>query len=57
MWLPSFVSGNQFAFITRKSIIDNILLCQELVEGYRTNYGKPWCTMKVDFQKAYNSVN
>ncbi|TYK28312.1 uncharacterized protein E5676_scaffold600G001370 [Cucumis melo var. makuwa] len=30
VWLPSFISGNQSAFIPGRSIIDNILLCQEL---------------------------
>ena len=33
VWLPSFISGNQSAFISGRSIIDNILLCQELVGG------------------------
>ena len=57
MWLPSFFSGNQFAFIPRRSIIHNILLCQELVGSYHTNSGKPRYTMKVDLKKSYDSVN
>ncbi|XP_031737043.1 uncharacterized protein LOC116402131 [Cucumis sativus] len=56
-WLPSFVSGNQSAFIPGRSIIDNILLCQELVGGYHLHRGNPRCTIKVDLQKAYDSVN
>ncbi|KAL0549397.1 hypothetical protein IC582_013879 [Cucumis melo] len=57
VWLPSFISGNQSAFIPGRSIINNILLCQELVEGYHLNSGKPRCTFKVDLQKAYGSFN
>ncbi|KAL0549095.1 hypothetical protein IC582_013575 [Cucumis melo] len=57
VWLPSFISGNQSAFISGRSIIDNILLCQELVGGYHLYSGKPQCTLKVDLQKAYDSVN
>ncbi|TYK26641.1 putative non-LTR retroelement reverse transcriptase [Cucumis melo var. makuwa] len=30
VWLPSFISSNQSAFIPGRSIIENILLCQEL---------------------------
>ncbi|TYK18064.1 reverse transcriptase-like protein [Cucumis melo var. makuwa] len=30
MKLPSFISGNQSAFVPKRSILDNILLCQEL---------------------------
>ncbi|KAL0546700.1 hypothetical protein IC582_016612 [Cucumis melo] len=57
VWLPSFISSNQSAFILGRSIIENILLCQELVGGYHLNSGKPRCTLKVDLQKAYDSVN
>ncbi|KAA0059752.1 F17F8.5 [Cucumis melo var. makuwa] len=57
VWLPSFISSNQSAFVPGRSIIENILLCQELVGGYHLNSGKPRCTLKVDHQKAYDSVN
>ena len=57
VWLPSFISGNQSTFISWRSIIDNILLCLELLRRYHMNTRKPRCTMKVDLQKAYDSVN
>ena len=57
VWLPSFISGNQSAFIPERSIINKILLCQEQVRVYHSNFGKPWCTMKIDLQKAYDFVN
>ena len=43
VWLPS-ISGNQSTFIPRRSIIDNILLCQELVRDYHLNASKPCYT-------------
>ncbi|KAL0541431.1 hypothetical protein IC582_021476 [Cucumis melo] len=46
VWLPSFISSNQSAFIPGRSIIENILLCQELVRGYHLNSGNPRCTLK-----------
>ena len=55
--LSSIVSENQSAFIPGKSIIDNILLSQELVKGYHRNRGYPRCALKVDIQKAYDTVN
>ena len=55
--LSTIVSDNQSAFIPGRSIIDNVLLSQELVRGYHRNRGTPRCTMKVDIQKAYDTVN
>ena len=46
--LLNFISGNQYTFVLGRSIIDNILLCQELIEGYHINPGKPCSAMKVD---------
>ncbi|KAA0045388.1 putative reverse transcriptase [Cucumis melo var. makuwa] len=34
-----------------------ISCCNELVVGYHLNVGKPHCTLKVDLQKAYDSVH
>lgn len=34
----------------------NILLCQELVSQYTHANISPWCTMKIDFHKAYDSM-
>ncbi|KAK4384399.1 hypothetical protein Sango_3064900 [Sesamum angolense] len=40
----------------RRSIADNILLAQELLAGYNQRRLPPRCTLKVDIQKAYDSV-
>ncbi|XP_052627262.1 uncharacterized protein LOC128133760 [Lactuca sativa] len=55
--LCSIVSDNQSAFIPGRSIVDNILLSQELVKGYHRDRGFSRCDMKVDIQKAYDTVN
>ena len=56
-FLGTIVSENQSAFIPGRSIVDNILLSQELVRGYHLNRGFPRCALKVDIQKAYDTVN
>ncbi|CAH1439104.1 unnamed protein product [Lactuca virosa] len=54
--LGSIVSDNQSAFIPGRSITDNILLSQELVRGYHRERGFSRCALKVDIQKAYDTV-
>ncbi|KAL0298048.1 UNVERIFIED_CONTAM: hypothetical protein Sangu_3164600 [Sesamum angustifolium] len=44
------------AFVPGRSISDNILLAQELLAGYNQVRLPPRCTLKVDIQKAYDSV-
>ncbi|KAL0282460.1 UNVERIFIED_CONTAM: hypothetical protein Sradi_7260000 [Sesamum radiatum] len=45
------------AFVPGRSISDNILLAQELLAGYNQAKLPPRCTIKVDIQKAYDSVD
>ncbi|KAL0367274.1 UNVERIFIED_CONTAM: hypothetical protein Sradi_3617500 [Sesamum radiatum] len=45
------------AFILGRSIADNVMLAQELLAGYNQNKLPPRCTIKIDIQKAYDSVN
>jgi hypothetical protein len=56
-FLSDLVSKNQFAFISARSISENVLLAQELVGGYHKEKGNPRCTLKIDFIKAYDFVN
>ncbi|KAK4383214.1 hypothetical protein Sango_2797600 [Sesamum angolense] len=44
------------AFVPGRSISDNILLDQELLAGYNQMRLPDRCTLKVDIQKAYDSV-
>ncbi|GJT80580.1 RNA-directed DNA polymerase, eukaryota, reverse transcriptase zinc-binding domain protein [Tanacetum coccineum] len=55
--LDSIVDKNQSAFIPDKQITDNILLTQGLLKGYDCSKGPKRCSMKIDIQKAYDTVD
>ncbi|KAL0444661.1 UNVERIFIED_CONTAM: hypothetical protein Slati_2188800 [Sesamum latifolium] len=44
------------AFVPGRSIGDNILLAQELFQGYNQQHLPPRCALKVDIRKAYDTV-
>ncbi|GJV55861.1 RNA-directed DNA polymerase, eukaryota, reverse transcriptase zinc-binding domain protein [Tanacetum coccineum] len=52
----TIVDKNQSAFIPGRLITDNILLTQELLKGYNCTKGPKRCSMKIDIQKAYDTV-
>lgn len=47
----------QTAFIKDRSIVDNMHLAQELFSKYNRKNSSPRCNMKVDLQKAYDTVD
>ncbi|CAH1453519.1 unnamed protein product [Lactuca virosa] len=55
--LHKLVDMNQSTFITGRAITDNILLSQELMQGYTRKHRSPRCALKVDIQKVYDTVN
>ncbi|KAL0289803.1 UNVERIFIED_CONTAM: hypothetical protein Sradi_7065100 [Sesamum radiatum] len=55
--LHKLIDCSQIAFVPGRSIADNILLAQELMAGYNQLKLSRRCTIKVDIQKAYDSVN
>nr|GEZ55904.1 hypothetical protein [Tanacetum cinerariifolium] len=55
--LGMLVDENQSAFVPNRHIQDNILLLQELLRGYDRKEGPNRVAMKVDIQKAYDTVN
>ncbi|GJV64974.1 RNA-directed DNA polymerase, eukaryota, reverse transcriptase zinc-binding domain protein [Tanacetum coccineum] len=55
--LSKVISLNQSAFIPGRHIQDNILISQELLNGYNRKNGAKRCVMKIDIQKAYDTVN
>ncbi|CAH1447974.1 unnamed protein product [Lactuca virosa] len=55
--LGDIVDINQSAFIPGRSILENILLAQELMVGYKRKMGAPKCALKIDIQKAYDTVD
>ncbi|XP_039006622.1 uncharacterized protein LOC120134212 [Hibiscus syriacus] len=51
------ISMNQSAFVKGRSIVDNTLLAQELVRGYSRKNISPRCALKIDLQKAFDSLD
>ncbi|KAL0289825.1 UNVERIFIED_CONTAM: hypothetical protein Sradi_7063500 [Sesamum radiatum] len=54
--LHSLIDYSQTTFVPGRSIADNIMLAQELLSGYNQARFPKRCTIKIDIQKAYNSV-
>lgn len=54
--LSTIISRQKNAFIKGRTIGDNIMLKQEIVRGYHKNGGKPRMVVKVDIQKAYDTI-
>ncbi|KAL0362089.1 UNVERIFIED_CONTAM: Retrovirus-related Pol polyprotein from type-2 retrotransposable element R2DM [Sesamum calycinum] len=54
--LHLIIDYSQNAFVPERNISDNILLAQELLVGYNQARLPPRSTIKVDIQKAYDSV-
>ncbi|GAB2291668.1 hypothetical protein Dimus_038167 [Dionaea muscipula] len=54
--LPHVIDPSQSAFVAGRSIVDNVLLCQELMRGYDQKHVTPRCLIKIDLRKAYDSV-
>ncbi|XP_030540728.2 uncharacterized protein LOC115748390 [Rhodamnia argentea] len=55
--LPSIVNSSQTAFVKGRRISDNILLAQELFANFHHQPYLPKCAIKVDFQKAYDTMD
>ncbi|XP_074266537.1 uncharacterized protein LOC141589812 [Silene latifolia] len=54
--LPDIISPSQGAFIKGRDIVGNILICQDLIKLYKRKSCSPRAMMKIDLQKAYDSV-
>ncbi|XP_074304625.1 uncharacterized protein LOC141639376 [Silene latifolia] len=54
--LPDIISKNQGAFVKGRSILENILICQDLIRMYHRGRASPRCMFKLDLQKAYDSI-
>ncbi|XP_043697111.1 uncharacterized protein LOC122647869, partial [Telopea speciosissima] len=55
--IGSVVSHNQSAFIKGRSIVDNILVCHDIVRGIEQKAANPTAVLKVDLHKAYDSLS
>ncbi|XP_074290417.1 uncharacterized protein LOC141617141 [Silene latifolia] len=54
--LPDVISSSQSAFIKGRDIVGNILICQDLIKLYKRKSCSLRIMMKLDLQKAYDSV-
>jgi hypothetical protein len=54
--LPTIISPLQNAFLGGRFMSDNINLVQELLRQYGRKRSSPRCLLKVDFRKAFDSV-
>lgn len=55
--LPILISENQSAFARDRSIMTNILICQDIVKNYHRPVGMSRCLMKIDLKEAYDTVD
>lgn len=55
--VASVVSETQAGFIPGRKVADNIIIAHELVRSYSRKHISPRCMIKVDIQKAYDSVD
>ncbi|XP_074265182.1 uncharacterized protein LOC141587606 [Silene latifolia] len=54
--LPHIINPSQSAFVKGRDIVGNILICQDLVRLHKRKSCSPRILMKLDLQKAYDSV-
>ncbi|XP_021836641.2 uncharacterized protein [Spinacia oleracea] len=54
--LPDIISPNQGAFVAGRSILHNVLVCQDIIKMYRKWQKRANCFMKLDLKNAYDTV-
>ncbi|XP_021851011.1 uncharacterized protein [Spinacia oleracea] len=54
--LPDIISQNQRAFVAGRSILHNVLICHDIIKMYIKSQVQPNCFLKLDLQKAYDTV-
>ncbi|XP_074305317.1 uncharacterized protein LOC141640395 [Silene latifolia] len=54
--LPELVSTSQGGFVKERTVVENVLICQDIVRLYNRKSASPRCLIKIDLKKAYDSV-
>ncbi|KAL4304484.1 hypothetical protein GQ457_10G003160 [Hibiscus cannabinus] len=56
-YMPDWVTENQTSFVPRRSIVDNVIIAQEIMHSMSKKTGrKGWMAVKVDLEKAYDRL-
>ena len=55
--LKHVISETQGVFVAGRSIIHNILFCQDIIRHYSRKNCSPSCLIKVDLRKAYDTMD
>ena len=55
--LPKLIDSSQGAFVKGRELLYNVLICQDIARGYNRKGISPRCILKIDLQKAFDSVN
>lgn len=55
--LGFLINQAQGAFVTNRSILHNVLLCQDIVKHYSRKHSLPGCLLKIDLHKAYDTMD
>ncbi|KAA3481008.1 reverse transcriptase [Gossypium australe] len=53
---PNIINQEKIGFIARKSIIDNVIIAQEVLHSMRIKKNVQWMAVKIDLEKAYNRM-
>ena len=56
-FMLQLVGNNQSAFIPDRNIADNVMMAQKLVKGYGRTTLSSRCMIKIDLQKAFDTVD
>ncbi|XP_060170867.1 uncharacterized protein LOC132601823 [Lycium barbarum] len=54
--METLIDIGQIAFVPGKMLNDNVIMSHELVKGYNRKGTSPRCMIKIDMQKAYDSI-
>jgi len=55
--IASIITETQSGFIPGRKVADNVIMAHELVKTYTRKHISPRCMIKVDIQKAYDTVD
>ena len=55
--LGNIINPAQGAFIAGRSIVHNVLLCQDVMKHYSRKHCLPSALLKIDLRKAYDTMD